>query len=79
MGANWIADDHTLIACFVSYEKWAQNGKYLNNTHLPCNAYANMSTSPIWLVLLASHLFMSGMWIDVAPRMDIKNTRFQKK
>ena len=31
----WIANHLTLVACFISYKKWVQREKCLNNTHPP--------------------------------------------
>ena len=39
-GMKVFANHIALIACFISYKKWAQRGKYLNNTRLPYTRFS---------------------------------------
>ena len=32
-----------------------------------------------WVIILIGHLYLSGVWLDVAPRIDTQNKSYLKK
>ena len=77
MGTNWIANYHALIACFVSYEEWGTM-ESIQNIYL-ATPMQTCTHHLFGYFYQQGTYFMSGMWFDVDPRMDINLTCFQKK